>query len=93
MNCVEKKNINQADVLFVKGHAAWIPSQMEREVSKGVWHIASVSPDFILRYAGAPISQGDNVYDLWADILTCMGGKYAQVASRYAGRGDMRMMP
>merc|ERR1719469_1119707 len=23
MNCVEKKNINQADVLFVKGHAAW----------------------------------------------------------------------
>jgi len=93
INCVEKKNINQADVLFVKGHAAWIPSQMEREVSKGVWHIASVSPDFILRYAGAPISQGDNVYDLWADILTCMGGKYAQVASRYAGRGDMRMMP
>jgi len=93
MKCVEKQSVNQDDVLFVKGHAAWIPSQMEREVSKGVWYIASVSPDFILRYAGAPISQGDNVYDLWADILTCMGGSYAETARRYAGRGDMRMMP
>jgi len=93
MSCVEKNNVNQGDVLFVKGHAAWIPSQIEREVSKGVWHIASVSPDFILRYAGAPICSGDNVYDLWSDILTCMGGKYAEVARRYAGRGDMRMEP
>ena len=86
IKCVDKKSVRQSDVLFVKGHAAWIPSQMEREVSKGVWHIASVSPDFILRYAGAPISKGDNVYDLWSDILTAMGGRYAEVARRYAGR-------
>jgi len=91
MECVEKNNVDQSEVLFVKGHAAWIPSQIEREVSKGVWHIASVSPDFILRYAGAPICSGDNAYDLWSDVLTCMGGKYAEVARRYAGRGDMRI--
>lgn len=52
MGCLEEKNVKQSEVLFVKGHAAWIPSQIEREVSKGVWYIASVSPDFILRYAG-----------------------------------------
>ena len=89
MKCVDKKSVRQSDVLFVKGHAAWIPSQMEREVSKGVWYIASVSPDFILRYARKANEVDDN--DLWGDILLSMGGKYAEVARRNGK--DKRMMP
>jgi len=91
MGEVRRNNFNPADALFIRGHAAWIPSQLAREVSKGVWYTAAVSPDFILRYAGAPIQQDDNAKDLWSDILTAMGGKYQDIANRFAGRGDARM--
>jgi len=83
--------------LFVKGHAAWVPQQLQREISKGVWYIAAASDDFLLRYAGAPrhtsggkFSNGD---DLWSDILSAMGGTYAEIAKRYHSRGDKRVMP
>jgi len=75
----------------VKGRVEWFPGQLSREVSKGVWYVASASPDFILRYAGAPQSEEDNLTDLWSDILTCMGGKFRQVAKQYASKGDKRM--
>jgi len=91
MGEVRNNRLNPSETLFIKGHAAWIPSQLSREVSKGVWYTASVSPDFILRYAGAPVCEEDNTKDLWSDILTCMGGKYADIAEEYAGRGDKRM--
>jgi len=91
MSEVRKNHFSPSDALFIKGHAAWIPSQLTREVSKGVWYTASVSPDFILRYAGAPICKEDNAKDLWSDILTCMAGQYANIAKKYAGRGDKRM--
>jgi putative transcriptional regulator len=80
--------------LFVKGHAAWIPGQLEREVSKGVWYLAAASSDLILRYAGAPVTDDDEYpNDLWADILTCMGQEYAHIARHHAtSRGDTRMM-
>jgi len=93
MNEVRRNCFDSSHALFVKGHAAWIPAQLSREVTKGVWYIASVSPDFILRYAGAPKSEEDNVNDLWSDILTCMGGKFHKIAKKYAGRGDKRMTP
>lgn len=88
--------INQLDptlALFVKGHAAWVAGQLGREISKGVWYPASVSSDFILRYAGAPTTDEDNPGDLWADILTCMGDDFVKIAKANAGRGDRRMMP
>uniref|UniRef100_A0A7R9W0N8 Transcriptional regulator n=1 Tax=Pseudictyota dubia TaxID=2749911 RepID=A0A7R9W0N8_9STRA len=93
MNEVRRNNFNPEHALFVKGHAAWVPGQLAREISKGVWYSASVSHDFILRYAGAPVSENDNRDDLWSDILTCMGGRYAEIAMQHAGRGDKRMMP
>merc|ERR1711982_157606 len=34
MGCLEEKNVKQSEVLFVKGHAAWIPSQIERRCLK-----------------------------------------------------------
>ena len=93
MNEVRRRHFHPDQALFVKGHAAWVPGQLSREIGKGVWHPASISADFILRYAGAPVREGDNCQDLWSDILTCMGGKYTDVAKVHAGRGDMRMMP
>jgi putative transcriptional regulator len=79
--------------LFIKGHAAWVSGQLEREIQKGVWYIASASPDFLLRYAGAPTTEEDNDTDLWADILNCMGDNYAEIAKKHSGRGDRRIMP
>lgn len=93
MTEVRKKNMTPSEALFVKGHAAWVPNQLAREVSKSVWYPASVSGDFILRYAGAPIHKGDNTRDLWADILTCIGGKYAEIAKAHSSKGDRRMKP
>lgn len=80
MNEVRKQNMQPKEALFVKGHAAWIPGQLSREISKGVWYLVSCSNDFILRYAGAPVNEEDNVSDLWADILSCMGGHFADIA-------------
>lgn len=93
MNEVRKRNLNPKDALFVKGHAAWIPDQLSREISKGVWYVASCSADLLLRYAGAPILEDDNKNDLWADVLTCMGDQYANIAEDCIGKGDRRAMP
>jgi len=93
MNEVRKQQMHPKQALFVKGHAAWIPGQLAREVSKGVWYPASISNDFILRYAGAPTDDRDNTDDLWADILTCMGGQYEKVAVVNSSKGDERALP
>lgn len=93
MKEVRKRNLHPNDALFVKGHAAWVPNQLAREISKGVWYPASCSCDFLLRYAGAPVSKEDNKSDLWSDILTCMGDEYADIAKQHGGKGDRRKMP
>jgi putative transcriptional regulator len=66
---------------------------LNREINKGVWYTAAISSDLILRYAGAPVTEDDNAEDLWSDILTCMGNEYADIAQKFAGPGDVRMMP
>ena len=93
MDAVRRHRFRPDEALFVKGHASWVPGQLSREISKGVWHPVSISADFILRYAGALVTEGDNREDLWSDILTCMGGKYADIAKANVGRGDTRMKP
>lgn len=93
MNEVRINRFDQRKALFVKGHASWVPGQLNREINKGVWYIGAVSSDFILRYAGAPVTDQDNADDMWSDILTCMGGHYAEIARTHASRGDNRMMP
>ena len=93
MNEVRLRRFNQKDALFIKGHAAWVPGQLQREMQKGVWYSASCSSDFLLRYAGAPTTEEDDQNDLWSDILTCMGGEFGQIARQHGGRGDQRMMP
>jgi len=93
MNEVRMNGFDAKNALFVKGHAAWVPGQLSREISKGVWYTAAVSSDFILRYAGADVTTEDNPNDLWSDMLNCMGGDFKKVAMLHEGRGDMRMMP
>jgi len=93
LNERRKNKLQPSDALFVKGHAAWVPQQLEREISKGVWYVASVSSDFILRHGAAPVEHDDNQVDLWSDILTCMGDEFSEIAETYAVRGDDRMKP
>ena len=93
MTEVRINRFDPLNALFIKGHAAWVSGQLEREIQKGVWYIASASSDFILRYAGAPMTEEDDAKDLWADILTCMGDDYEEIAQKHGGRGDHRMMP
>jgi len=93
MQEVRRNNLAPSDVLFVKGHAAWVPGQLTREIEKGVWYIAAASADLILRYAGAPVLKDDNQSDLWADALSCMGDKFENIAEAHSGRGDVRMLP
>lgn len=90
---VRQNKLSPDKTLFVKGHAAWVAGQLEREISKGVWYTAAASSDLVLRYAGAPVEPGDNTDDLWSDILSAMGGDYATIAAHHGSRGDMRMMP
>lgn len=91
MNEVRTRRLDPRKCLFVQGHAAWVPGQLSKEIAKGVWYTAAVSSDFILRYAGAPVTADDNPKDLWADILTCMGLEYADIAKAHQGHGDMRL--
>lgn len=93
MQEVRRNNLHSTEVLFVKGHAAWVPGQLTREIEKGVWYIAAASADLILRYAGAPVEKDDNQSDLWADVLSCMGDKFEDIAVSHSGRGDDRMLP
>jgi len=71
--------------VFVKGKANWFPGRLQAEIDSGKWYIASASSNFILRNAGALLTEGDDSNDLWKDILTCMGGIYANIACQYAG--------
>ena len=94
MNQVRSHNFDPTMALFVMGHAAWVPGQLDKEISNDTWYPAAVAPDLLLRYAGAPTTHEDNVHDLWSDILTCMGREFADLAQRYSDtRGDLRRMP
>jgi putative transcriptional regulator len=93
MNEVRINRFDPSKALFIKGHAAWVPGQLEREIQKGVWYICSASADFVLRYAGAPVTPEDDPQDLWSDIMRCMGGEFEDIARQHSGRGDRRMMP
>lgn len=94
MHEVRKNNFDPRHALFVKGHASWLQSQLTNEVNKGLWYVASVSTEFMLRYADGDVKDGDNTKDLWSDILTCLGGSYKKVGEEYATKqGDVRVVP
>jgi len=85
MNELRKDRFDPKDALFLKGHAAWVPSQLSHEVNKGVWYTASVSPDFILMNADKLKDDNSDSVDLWCQILKSIGGKYADIAMRHCG--------
>lgn len=91
MKEVRRGRFDPQDMVFLKGHASWSPSQLSHELDKKVWYVAAVSEDFILKYAS---SDNGGSGDLWKDILMCLGGEYADVAKRCASeRGDARLSP
>lgn len=96
MREVRHQNFSPENALFLKGHAAWVAGQLTREIEKGVWYVASASPDFVLRYA-TKSEESDNhnepketlAENLWGDILNCMGGNHAKVAEKNVkAKGD-----
>eukprot|EP00565_Helicotheca_tamesis_P007482 CAMPEP_0185727728 /NCGR_PEP_ID=MMETSP1171-20130828/3338_1 /TAXON_ID=374046 /ORGANISM="Helicotheca tamensis, Strain CCMP826" /LENGTH=378 /DNA_ID=CAMNT_0028396357 /DNA_START=384 /DNA_END=1520 /DNA_ORIENTATION=+ len=89
---VRRNELDPSDALFVKGHAAWVAGQLQREISKGVWYTASCSEDFILRYV-KPHDNSIRGEDLWTELLTTMGGRFEEIAWKHSGKGDTRMMP
>lgn len=92
MNEVRINRFNPLNALFVKGHAAWQKGKLSREISKGVWYIAAASSDLIMRHTKPEAEDAND--DLWLDILTCMGGEYAEIAEMHgSSRGDRRLMP
>jgi len=94
MQEVRASKFDPTQCLFIKGHAAWVPNQLSREVNKGVWYVAAASTDFVMRYAGAPRYISSLVSNnLWAEILTCMGGQYCDLARKFSGLDDKRVMP
>lgn len=92
VNEVRAERFDPEKALFLKGYAVWTAEQMDLELDKDCWFMACVSSDFLLRYAGAPVTNDDNTDDLWSDILTCMGGEYADIARKH-GKGDRKLGP
>ena len=88
MEEVMLKHFDPQTALFAKGYAAWGPNQLTREKSMGVWYPACISPDLILHYAKASTEErrSDN---LWLDVLTCMGGRFEEKASRELGNPQL----
>ena len=84
MTQVRRGSMDPKTALFAKGHVAWVPGQLQQELQQGIWYMASVSPDFILRHAGG---EKDNESGLWEDILTCMGGHFEDIVRRSNGGG------
>eukprot|EP00816_Leptocylindrus_hargravesii_P009733 CAMPEP_0196803390 /NCGR_PEP_ID=MMETSP1362-20130617/2779_1 /TAXON_ID=163516 /ORGANISM="Leptocylindrus danicus, Strain CCMP1856" /LENGTH=397 /DNA_ID=CAMNT_0042174939 /DNA_START=146 /DNA_END=1339 /DNA_ORIENTATION=- len=88
-----QSKFNPKEALFVKGHEVFAPNQLQHEINSGVWYIASVSSDFILRYANAIPKEGDDPNELWYEILMAMDGRFDQIARDYAQRPEQRQKP
>ena len=53
------------------GHAGWGPGQLDAELERGDWFLEPAEPEDAFTLAPE---------ELWADVLTRMGGHYALVA-------------
>lgn len=84
-NEVMQGRFNPDEALFVKGKCQWYPGRLEAEIQSGKWYVAAASSDLVLRNAGAAKKMNGQPNDLWKDILMCMGGYFADVATKYAG--------
>ncbi|CAI5483215.1 unnamed protein product [Closterium sp. Yama58-4] len=77
------------DFQFVVGYSGWGGEQLMREVEQGWWYVAACSSDLLLKAAGRAAGGGKRAgeegrgEDLWQEVLTLMGGDYAEVGRRY----------
>jgi len=74
---VRHHEFHPSKALFARGRAEWIPGQLDREIDRGVWRVASASPSLILRHATAKGDEEET--DLWNDILHSMGGRFSNI--------------
>ena len=89
------------DCVFLQGRTVWTKRQMNRELRRKQWIVASVSSDFLLagtkgvRVVHSPpsnaiktsaASKNKKNNNLWASVLTSMGGKYAQIVQKHRRR-------
>ena len=59
---------------FFTRYSGWGPGQLADEVAQGVWFVAACSANVILEGSATPA-------EMWADVLTLMGGEYARMAA------------
>ena len=59
---------------FLTRYSGWGAGQLEDEVAQGVWFVAACSAAVILKGCASPS-------EMWADVLTLMGGEYARMAA------------
>ena len=80
---VKAGTLDRRAVRLFSKTSGWAPGQLRRELADGVWFLASASNDIIL---GEP-EPGASAR-LWGEVLTLMGGDYAELAARAAQESD-----
>ncbi|GMI04022.1 hypothetical protein TrLO_g269 [Triparma laevis f. longispina] len=64
---VVKREFHGSNALFARGHSLWVPGQLERELDRGVWTVASASSNYILRHTKKGAEGEEDC--LWRDIM------------------------
>jgi putative transcriptional regulator len=59
---------------FFTRYSGWGAGQLADEVAQGVWFVAACSANVILEGSATPA-------EMWADVLSLMGGEYARMAA------------
>jgi putative transcriptional regulator len=83
---MENGEITASEVKIMVGMAGWGPGQLQEEVARGVWVVASASKHVVLSASAAGAGQ-----ELWHATLQLMGGDYAGLseAVRETYRADI----
>lgn len=72
---LENEEITASEVKIMVGMAGWGPGQLQEEVARGVWVVASASKQLVLSASAAGSGQ-----ELWNETLQMMGGDYAELS-------------
>ncbi len=87
---IDSGEVTPPEVKIMIGMAGWAPGQLQEEVARGVWVVASASKEIILAASVSGMSD-----ELWHAALQLMGGDYAALsnASKETYRADIMELP
>ncbi|MCO5599070.1 hypothetical protein L7F22_053169 [Adiantum nelumboides] len=71
---VQDKILN--DFRFYVGYAGWDFNQLKDEIAEGFWWVAACSPELLKEV---------QIDVLWQEVLTSMGGEYAEIGRKSQG--------